>query len=620
MVVGGDGADNHLRIADVETGRELRTFPLRPHEWPNRFALSPDGRTLAAAIRTVTPPGLKIPHAVVLWNTATGKELNRLPSPAGQIKALALSPDGKTLLTVAGKDRTLHAWDLRSGKELVHPIRPNRLIATLDFSPDGTLLAFSTNENGRKSLFLWETAPWRQRHRLAANLRFSRTIEDVLAFSPDGSLLASVDYLRGLRFWDTTTGKATASSLPRPRGFVKGIQFSPDGKTLAVGLNNPTQGLTLWDVATGQRLFAVPAHRSRTRAMAFSPRRRGGPPLIATGGADDTVGLWDSATGAQRNLVRAHSAPVDAVALLPGGQALTVSHEEKTYRLWDSATARQVSKGALGGKWIAASLVAPTAGLLAVSSFQTLPGTFEKTIPLIDVRAGKVVRRLEGEAGMQAIAFTPDGRTLAAAQGSKQVVIWDAVAGKVLRRIELDREMDRYLSSPAAALSPDGKLLALRLAVVDRRPGGGRVVRSQHFSVWDVTTGKQRWSVPTALRETDSLAFSPDGKTLAQGLWGTIRLWDSATGKQVRRLTCHVPSETSFAASPGRLAFTPDGRTLIAGNGGARVFLWDLRSGKRRGQFVAHRGRVHAVSVAPDGKTFATASEDTTAMIWDLPR
>jgi WD40 repeat protein len=68
------------------------------------------------------------------------------------------------------------------------------------------------------------------------------------------------------------------------------------------------------------------------------------------------------------------------------------------------------------------------------------------------------------------------------------------------------------------------------------------------------------------------------------------------------------------------MAFTPDGKTLIAGNGGARVFLWDVRTGKRRANFVAHRGRVFAVSVSWAGKTFATASEDTTAMIWDLRR
>jgi WD40 repeat protein len=310
---------------------------------------------------------------------------------------------------------------------------------------------------------------------------------------------------------------------------------------------------------------------------------------------------------------------VTTVALLACGKALTVSRDEKAYRLWDPATGREQSRGATGEKMVAAALPAPGANLLAVGQYVQLPTALDNTIRLIDVVTGKV-RHLEADTGMMPLAITPDGRTLAAAEGPRQVVVWDTAAAKVRRRIELDRDLNPYMYSPPAALSPDGRLLALRLIVRGARPGADRHGRSLYLGVWDVATGRQRWSAATTPFETDSLAFSPDGNLLAEGTVGRVQLWESETGRKRHTLACHVPGELTFAGDSGRLAFTPDGKTLIAGNGAAWVFLWDVEAGRERRRFAAHRGRVSGVSVSPDGTSFATASEDTTALIWELWR
>jgi WD40 repeat protein len=214
-----------------------------------------------------------------------------------------------------------------------------------------------------------------------------------------------------------------------------------------------------------------------------------------------------------------------------------------------------------------------------------------------------------------ALAITPDGRTLAATEGPKRIAIWDTSAGKVLRRIDLEQEVYGMFMPPPAALSPDGKWLGLRLATV--KPGSGALYRS--FGVWDTTTGKQRWRVETRY-DSDALTFSPDGKMFAEAAQAAIGLWDTETGKRLREFDCQLPDEVQYPGQTERLAFTPDNKTLIAAGCGSQVFLWDLATGAERRHFPAHRGRVFSVSVAPDGKRFATGGEDTSALVWELPQ
>jgi WD40 repeat protein len=221
-----------------------------------------------------------------------------------------------------------------------------------------------------------------------------------------------------------------------------------------------------------------------------------------------------------------------------------------------------------------------------------------------------------------------------------RVAIWKTTTGKVVRRIELDKALSwrpaegepvatgPQLTTPptlssyalsSAAITLDGKWLALPLQEHRADIPGGGIVSTDYLSLWDVGTGKLLWIRHTP-NSTDALAFSPDGKMLAVGASSTIQLWDAGTGT-TRDLVCDTPDDDfRYVGRPGRLAFTPDGKTLVAGNGGKRVYLWDTATGKERQSFVAHPGRVLCVSVSPDGKTLATSSEDTTALLWELSR
>ncbi len=231
-----------------------------------------------------------------------------------------------------------------------------------------------------------------------------------------------------------------------------------------------------------------------------------------------------------------------------------------------------------------------------------------------DVSTGKALEPI-GSPGwtVDALALSPDGKTLAGGgtitvpQGSSpgHVELWDPATGASRKR--LGSHLDLMYPVHSLAFSPDGKTLAV---------GGYNTLQ-----LWDVEAGKLRTKLGDGRDAVRSLAFSPDGKLLATGgsrpgkAWAeaVLRLWVLSEGKQERLLDlerCYVTS----------VAFAPDGKTLAAAGGlelTPLVKLWDVGARKERVTPKGHSGYVHAVAFAPDGKTLATASHDHTITLWD---
>jgi WD40 repeat protein len=149
------------------------------------------------------------------------------------------------------------------------------------------------------------------------------------------------------------------------------------------------------------------------------------------------------------------------------------------------------------------------------------------------------------------------------------------------------------------AFSPDGKTLALA--------EWGKTI-----SLRDVATGREIGKLQGHKDKVVSVAFSPDGKVLASASWdGTVRLWDVAAAKEVRRLDGHEGSVRC-------VAFAPRGRYVASAGDDGTVRLWELASGRECGRFTGHVGDVCALAFSPEGRRLASSGTDHTALIWDL--
>jgi WD40 repeat protein len=283
----------------------------------------------------------------------------------------------------------------------------------------------------------------------------------------------------------------------------RSIGFSPDGRTLAS--ESGDNALRLWDVASGRLLRRLQG--DFTAIAAFSPDGR----TLASGTPNGAIILWNVAGG---QMVRTLQSPMTcsgcSVAFSPNG--------------------RTVATG----------------------------GNFMRTINLLDVAGGQVLRNLYVESEtVYSIAFSPDGRTLASASQDKSIKLWDVASGQLLRTLQ--GNANDFMS---VAFNPQGRTLA----------SGGL---DNTIQLWDATSGQLLRTLQGHSSAVYSVAYSPNGHMLASGSADkSIKLWDVSNGQLLRTLHGH----TDFVYS---VAFSPDGRTLASASADKTIKFWDLASANK---------------------------------------
>ncbi|HEY9626221.1 MAG TPA: serine/threonine-protein kinase [Coleofasciculaceae cyanobacterium] len=205
------------------------------------------------------------------------------------------------------------------------------------------------------------------------------------------------------------------------------------------------------------------------------------------------------------------------------------------------------------------------------------------------------LRTLQGHTSfVNALAISPDGKTLVSGSADQTIKIWDWVTGTELRTLAGHTSFINAL-----AIAPDGKTLVSGSA-------------DQTIKIWDLTTGKELRTLTGHTGFVNALNISHDGRTLASGgADQTIKIWDLTTGKELRTLTGHMGYINS-------LDISADGHTLVSGGTDQTLKVWDLTTGQERQTLTGHTGFVNTVVIAPDGQTVMSSSTDKTIKIWNL--
>lgn len=599
--------DDTARIWDVKTGRTLHVLKRHGRSITDG-AFSPDGKRVATSSWDGTAR---------VWNVKTGEQIlaidvyttyeNADPKLAGgghlykiakgqrHVHAVAFHPLRDWLVT-ASQHRTLQCWDLKDGRLVrMFPGRRNGVnVGLLAFSPDGRVLMVAAGYSGKPIQFLDSVSGkpiWKTEGNKGFNLR--------AAFSRDGRLVATAAFDR-VSLWDYAARKRIATFKTIPSGPVT---FSPDGRRLAVGGDDLTAHIH--DVESGRRLLTLedfpdrppdaprpetppPGHAAGLFAVRFNPDGT----RLATGSNDRTARIWDLATGKTLRVLWGHTRYVDHLRFSPDGARLATGDYDGRAMVWNPRTGERLHALKASTRYITMLNFSPDGRMLVTCGNESYARVW-------DMESGKLRYQVGQKRGQLFTGvFDRSGRWLLTSSFDDYARLWDAATGEPIRRFGESKEGLQY-----AEFSRDGKRIVTT--------NWANPTERSAAKTYETETGRALVTFSGHKSLVDAAHFGPDGRYLATtSSDNTVRLWHAATGTMIRSLGGH--------AWEPQARFSPDGRYLLTASIKHSARVLHVPSGLEVMAFEGHHGKVYDIDWTQDSRTVATASVDTTALLWAL--
>ncbi len=591
-----------LRIWDIATGKQIQQFQHKNNGGGgNRQAgpsFSRDGKLVSVGNERFV--GKENQGEIKAWEIATGKIFGPFSTLHNYNIRSALAPDGKTMISWGhysarnpggGADReiprTIQVWDLAIGKEA-------RQIK-LDFGPQSY-----------------------------------NNIVDV-AFTPDGKSLAVTSGMSTNHIVDYETGKETRRFSGQRGNHL--LRFSPDGQILATFDQYGAGSVQAWDMQSGKRIEISDGPKTQILSVGFPGNNK----VTALGNLSGALIWWDATADESKSPFLGHLTPIVGLAYSADGKSIVTAGNDSRLLWWDAQTGDQKRELRLydddaryGGNpgQINTLTLSPDGRYAATPSHAGNGG-----VRLWNLKNGRSICDFEGPRSYSypGMAFSPDSTMIAAAGSQYPMHIWNLQTGQEMPKMPAvnpnANAFDGGGGPSRVAFSPDGKRVAVHLNHYDRFTGQP----ISDLIVWDTVKSKEmhRLKVPMAnfggIGGSGNLAFSRDGRffAISDGA-GAITLYNTETGGEWRRIS------TTLRNSAFQLAFSGDGRFIAAGSlsrnvgapGGAGddsvIEIWELAGSLRRDQFKGHSSPITGLTFSPDGATLASASMDTTTLLWDL--